>query len=178
MNHDTELEIWQREWQEHTEPLPDLKKKIRRQNLRTVAAIFAVCVCLAISTAEALRTRSSFMAGMAAGIAFAGVFLGGYAWWVRRGAWKPTAQTTLAYAELCHRRAVAKARTARFSFYFLLVATLLLAALVGWNWTRFHARDGLILAALLTELFVLKHLERRKHREIEETRKLIDDIAQ
>ena len=109
MNHDTELEIWQREWQEQTEPLPDLKKKIRRQNLKTVAAIFAVCVCLAISTAAALRTRSSFMAGMAVGIAFAGVFLGGYAWWVRRGAWKPTAQTTLAYAELSHRRAVAKA---------------------------------------------------------------------
>ena len=178
MNHDTELEIWQQEWQEETEPLPDLKKKIRRQNLKTVAAVLAVCACLAISTAAALRTRSSFMAGMAVGITFAGVFLGSYAWWVRRGAWKPTAQTTLAYAELCHRRAIARARTARFSFYFLLVSTLLLAAIVGWNWTGFRLRDGLIMAALLAELFFLKHLERRKHREIEETRKLIDDIVQ
>ena len=176
MNHDTELETWQQEWRAQTEPLPDLKKKIRRQNLQIVAAIFAVGVCLAISTVVALRTRSPFVAGLAVGIAFAGLLLGGYAGWVRRGAWKPTAQTTLAYAELCYRRAIAKARTARFSFYFLLVATLLLASFVGWNWRRFRTRDGVIVAAMVAELFFLKHVERRKQRELEETEKLFNDL--
>jgi hypothetical protein len=173
---DTELDIWRQEWRDQTEPLPDLKKKIRRQNLQTVAAIVAVCACLAVSTVMALRTRSPFVAGLAAGIAFGALFLGSYAWWVKRGAWKPTAQTTLAYAELSYRRAIARARTARFSFYFLLVTTLLLASFVGWNWKNFRTRDGLVVAALVTELFVLKHVARRKQREMEETRKLIDDL--
>jgi hypothetical protein len=29
MTTDAELERWQREWREHTDPLPELKKKIR-----------------------------------------------------------------------------------------------------------------------------------------------------
>lgn len=176
VNKDTELEIWQREWQDPIEPLPDLKKKIRRQNLQTVVAILAICVCLTGSTVAALHTRAPFVAGLAAGIAFAGLFLGGYAWRVRRGAWKPTAQTTLAYAELSYKRAVARGRTARFSFYFLLAATLLLAAFVGWNWRNFHTRDGVVVAAMATELFFLKHVERRKQREIEQTGKLLEDL--
>lgn len=176
MTTDLELETWKQEWRDQTEPLPELKKKIKRQNLRTAAAIIAVCVCLAFSTVEALRHRSPFMAGVAAGIAFAGLFVGGYAWRARRGAWRPTAQTTLAYAELCHRRAIARARILHFSFRFLLVATVLLALLVGWNWRHFHARDGIILAALVVELFVFKRLGRRKVREVEETGKLVQDL--
>jgi hypothetical protein len=178
VNSETELEIWQREWRDRTEPMPDLKKKIRRQNLRTVAAILAVCACLAFSTVEAFRNRSYFMAGVAAGIAFASVFMGGYAWWVRRGAWKPTAQTTLAYAELCYRRALAKARTVRFAFYFLLIATVLFGIFVAWNWKHFHPRDGIVLVALVAELFFFKHFGRRKRREIEENRKLVDGLKE
>jgi hypothetical protein len=145
VSNDTELEIWRQEWRDQTEPLPELRKKIKRQNLRTAAAIVAIGVCLAVSTSVALKTRSPFMAGLAAGIVFASVFMGGYAWWVRRGAWKPTAQTTLAYAELVHRRAIA-------------------------------TRDGVIIAAMTVELFFMKHFGERKQREIEATRKLIDDL--
>lgn len=176
MTNDTELDAWRREWRDQTEPLPDLKKKIRRQNLQSLAAVLAVCGCLAVSTVLALRNRTPFMAGLAVGIGFAGLVLGAYVWWVRRGAWKPTAQTTLAYAQLTHRRAVAKARTARFSFYFLIVVTILLTVLLGWNWKRFRARDGLVIAGLVAESFFLKHVERRKQREIEQTRKLVDDL--
>lgn len=176
MSNDTELEIWRQEWRDQTEPLPELRKKIKRQNLRTAAAIVAIGVCLAVSTSVALKTRSPFMAGLAAGIVFASVFMGGYAWWVRRGAWKPTAQTTLAYAELVHRRAIARARIVRFAFYFLLIATVLLAGFVAWNWKNFHARDGVIIAAMTVELFFMKHFGERKQREIEATRKLIDDL--
>ncbi len=178
MTIDTELENWQREWRHQTESLPELKRKIRRQNLRTVAAVVAICVCLALSTAGALRARSVFLAGLATGIAFASLFAGGYAWWVRRGAWRPTAQTTLAYAELSYKRAVAKARTLRFSFYFLLIATVLFAAFTAWNWKNFRARDGVILAAIVLELFFFKYYGRRKKREIEETKKLVDSLKE
>ena len=176
MTTDTELETWKQEWRDQTDVLPEFKRKIRRQNLRIAAAIVAVCLCLAFSAVVAMRTRSPFMAGMAAGIGFAGLLLGGYAWWVRRGSWKPTAQTTLAYAELCHRRAVAKARSLRFSFNFLLVATVLLAGFVAWNWRNFHARDGIVTAALVLELFVMKYYGRRKTREAEKTGKLVEDL--
>jgi hypothetical protein len=176
VTNDTELEVWQREWRDQTGPLPDFKKKIRRQNLQMAGGVLAICLSLAVSTAMALRTRTPFMAGLASGIAFASVVLGGYAWRIRRGTWKPTSQSTLAYAELSHRRAVAKARTLLFSFYFLLVIVLLLATWVGWNWKGFHARDGIVVAALVAELFFLKHLERRKQREVEQTSKLLDDM--
>jgi hypothetical protein len=175
---DTELEAWQREWHLQTGPLPSLKKKILRQNLRTLAAMLAVCLGLTVSGLLAWRHRSPFMVGLAAGMSFASLFLGGYAWWVQRGAWKPTAQTTLAYAELSYRRAVAKARTVRFSFYFVLVATGWLAILMGFDWKGLRARDGIILAGLLLELVYFRRYGQKKKREIEETKKLLDDLTE
>ena len=128
---------------------------------------------------DGTANSKSLMAGLASGIAFASVVLGGYAWRVRREAWTPTAQTTLAYAELSYRRAVAKARTLRFSFHFLLVATVLLLATLwdgtgrgsmremAWSWPRW-----------VTESFVLKYLGRRKQRVVERTSRLLDDMRQ
>jgi len=171
---DTELETWQREWRDQTEPLPELKKKIKRQNLRIVAAIAAVGVCLVSSTTQALRGRSSFMGGLAAGVWLASLLMGGYAWWVRRGAWKPTAQTTLAYAELSYKRAVARARTLRFAFYFLLAATVLYAAYAAWDWRAFPRQGPFVLAGMVLELFLFKHFRRRQRKEIEKTRKLME----
>ncbi len=178
MTIDTELEAWRQEWLEHTDPLPELKKKIGRQNLRTAAAILAIGLCLAVSTIEALRLHSSFLAGAATGISLVSIFVGGYAWWVRRGAWKPAAQTTAAYAELCYKRAVAKARTVRFSFYFLLATVIPIVAFSAFHWRTLRPFEGVILAALVAELFWLKHFERRKRQEIEETKKLVESVNQ
>lgn len=177
MTSDLELETWQREWREQTEPLPELKKKIKRQNLHTVLAVVAICACLIVSTVWALRSGSSFMFGVASGIGFAGSLAGSYGLWLRRGAWRPTAQTTLAYAELSHKRAVARVRLLHFMFLLLLTTTVLLAGFVSWNWRHFHLlRDGVILAALVVELFYIRHKENRKKLEIPETQKLIDDL--
>lgn len=178
MTIDNELETWRQQWHSETEPLPELKRKIKRQNLRTVAAVVAVCVCLALSTIEALRTRRSFAIGLASGIAFSSALMGSYVWWVRRGAWKPTAQTTLAYAELSYKRAVAKARSLRFAFYFLLIATTLFAGFMAWNWKHFHVRDGAIVAAMVLEMLLFQRLRRRKLQEMKETKKLIDDMKE
>ena len=174
MTVDTEIETWRREWQSGTEPLPKLKKKIQRQNLRTIAGVAVMCVCLAFSTTEAWRTRSSFMEGLAAGLWFTSLFLGSYGWWVRRGTWKPAAQTTQAYLELTYKRAVAKARTIRLSFYVALAVTVVWAPFLAWNWRTLHGTGALILAAFVAELFFFRHLGRRKKQEIKETRKLMD----
>jgi hypothetical protein len=175
---DTELEAWRREWHSQTEPLPELRRKIRRQNLRIAAVVIAIGLCLALSTAEAWRSRSWFMAGLAAGIGFASLLLGGFGWWVRRGTWRPTAQTTLAYVELSYRRAVAKSRTIRFSFYFMLAVTVLFTAFAGWRGTIFAARGGAVAAAMVAELFFLGYCGRQKRREIEATKRLIDDMKE
>jgi hypothetical protein len=182
VSNDPELETWRREWRDPDEPLPNLKRKIKRQNLRTVAATIAMCVLLAITTVQALRTRGSFVSGMATGLWTVSLVAGSYAWWVRRGAWRPAAQTTLAYAELAHKRAVAKVRTLRFSFYFLLTAMAVCTAFSAWNWRTLSPRSVLmwavLLAAMVAELFYFRHYARRKQREVEETRKLIEQIRQ
>jgi hypothetical protein len=42
---DAELETWRREWRDRAEPLPELKKKIKRQNLQTIAAGIVLAAC-------------------------------------------------------------------------------------------------------------------------------------
>lgn len=177
---DTELEAWQQEWRDQTEPLPELKNKIRRQNLRTVVAIGAISVCLAFSTAAALAGWGSFVSGLATGMWVASVLLGSYAWRARRGSWKPAAQTTLAYAELAYKRSVAKGRILRFAFYFLLTAAVLYAGFVIWRWRATSERNllGLVLAAMVAELFLMLYLARRNRRNVEEARKLVDQTNQ
>jgi hypothetical protein len=142
------------------------------------AAVIVLGVALALSTAGAVRMRTSFAAGLAAGMWLATVIAGSYAWWIRRGAWKPHAQTTLAYMELAHRRAVAKARQLRFSSYLLLSVMLLFAIIAAWNWKPLSLRDAAILAALAIELLFFRHFRQRKQREAERTKRLIDDMKE
>ncbi len=175
---DTELESWQREWRDQPEPLPGLKKKIRRQNRQMIAGAVTISLCMAVSAAAALRYRSSFISGFAAGLWFAGLFAGGYAWWVRRGAWKPAAQTTLAYAELSYKRAIANARTKRFLFYFLLTTILAFASFLIWHWKPLSIRDMAIVAALVAELFYLGYLWRRARQSVETTKELLDHLKE
>jgi hypothetical protein len=139
--------------------------------------VVAICACLTVSTVWALRSGSSFLFGMASGIGFAGSLTGSYGLWLRRGAWKPTAQTTLAYAELSHQRAVARVRLLHFMLLLLLVTTVLFSGFIACNWRHAHLlRDGVILAALVVELFYIRHKENSKKLEIPETQKLIDDL--
>lgn len=174
---DTELETWQQAWRAlPVPPLTELKKKIRRQNRRTIAAAIVLVACLAFSTVMAARTRGSFIFGFAVGVWLVTVLVGSYTWWVRRGSWKPAAQTTFAYVELCHNRAIAKAKTVRFSFYFLLAATLLFAAYGTWHWQAFVMRDVMIFAAMVLELFFFALYGRRLRQKIEESRTLLDQI--
>jgi Flp pilus assembly protein TadB len=175
---DVELDVWRREWRDRTEPFPALKRTIRRQNLRITAAVAAIAVCLILATVGAVRGRSSFMAGLVAGLSFASVVMGGYSWWVRRGAWRPAAQTTLAYADLAYKRAVAGVRTARFSFRFICIATILYAGFVAWNWRTFSATAGLVVAAMTIEILLLNDKRRRAIQGVETSRELFEQTKQ
>ncbi|HEX4002712.1 MAG TPA: hypothetical protein VHX36_08690 [Candidatus Acidoferrales bacterium] len=172
MTVDTELDVWRRDWQEETEPFPMLKRKIRRQNLRIAGAVIAIAACLVVSTIEAVRTGNAFVAGLATGIGFAGIVQGGYAWRVRRGAWRPASQTTLAYAELAYKRAAATARTTRFSFRFIVIAAAVYAGVAVWHWKTFSLAYGLILVAMVIEAFWLNYNRQRAARGLEDSRKL------
>lgn len=177
MTTDMELEAWQQEWRDGTEPLPEWKRKIKRQNRWVAATTVVLGVCLSLSTLWALQARTSFVVGLTAGIWLTTVLACGYVWWVRREVWKPSAQTTLAYMELAHRRAVAKARQLRFSCYLLLAATLSLALFSVWD-SKARGRNAAIIVALGIESVCLRRYERRKRREIEQTKKLIDDMKE
>ena len=178
MTTDTELEVWRQAWCDQPAQLPELKKKIRRQNQRTAAGVLAIVLCIVISTCVAFLHRSAFVAGIASGISFASLAAGVYAWSIRRSTWKPAAQTTLAYAQLAYNRAVAKARLLRFSFYFLLVTSFLLAAMLTWHPSTSPVRDWIIVAAIGVESLWMRFMGRRKLREVAETKKLVDDLTQ
>jgi len=171
---DTELETWRQQWQSQSEPLPDLKKKIKRQNLRMISAAVLISVCLVAATA--LANRSSFMAGLAAGMWAASLSMGTYTLRVRRGAWKPTAQTTLGYAELSYKRAIAKAKTVRFGFWFLLAVLALYGTLVTWRWRALSGRETAIVTGIVIELFFFQYLAYRQRREIETCKNLIERV--
>jgi hypothetical protein len=176
---DNELETWKVQWRAESEPLPRLKKKVERQNLKGALGVLAICACFAFAVVEALRTRNSFWEGLAIGIAIASVVLGSFTWWVKRGAWKPAAKTTLGYAELLHKRAVAKSRTLRFAFHFLLVATILFAAFLAWNWKSFRVtRDAAVMAAMALEMLWFWRLRKRVQHEAGQLKQLIKDLTE
>jgi high-affinity Fe2+/Pb2+ permease len=173
MNIDMELASWKQEWREQTEHLPDVRKKIKRQDRRTMTAIVLACVCMVLSAIAAWRVHTAFFYGLAAGLWSSCLIMGVYAWRVRRGTWKPAAQTTAAYIELWHRRAVARERIARFAFRFLLIALVLYAGFAAWNWKSLSPLSGVILAAIAVELFWLRHIAQKRRQEIETTEKLL-----
>jgi hypothetical protein len=79
--------------------------------------------------------------------------------------------------ELAHRRAVAKARQLRFSSFLLLAATLLFALFVAWD-SKLRLRDIAIIGALGLEWVFFRHYERRKRREVKQTKELIEDMKE
>ncbi len=178
MNVDLELESWRREWRSASAPLPDLKRRIRRQNARMGAAAALLVVCLAVSTTAALRGAGAFWSGLATGLWATALLVGTYAWWVRRGSWAPSADTTRAYLELAWRRAVAKERTLGFSVGMLLIAVALYGGFVALTPGHVSALSAAVLAALLLEVPLLTWLRRRNRHERDETRRLLDQTLE
>ena len=186
MSIDSELATWQKEWREpaaeqrvdQSELLPDLMKKIRRQDRRSAIAVGLTCVCVILGSVAAWRVRTSFLSGLATGLWFASLTMGTYAWWVRRGTWKPAARTTAAYVRLAYNRAVAKERLLKFAFRFILVTTILYAGLMVWTWRHFSMNSAGVLAAMATEIVLFDRLMRKQRRAIEVSRKLLESVGE
>lgn len=178
MTIDPELASWQRQWHEPGEQLPDLKQKIKRQDRRSVLQLCLVSAFLISSLVAVWHFETSFFRGLATGAWFSCLVMGAYVWRARRGTWRPAAQTTADYLALLHRRAVAKQRIAQFAFRFLLTATLLYAGFVAWRWRHFLWASVAVLAAMTAELFFLRHMEKRRKRDADATRQLLQSSAE
>jgi hypothetical protein len=174
MTIDIELDAWRREWSSGTGTLPDPRRRIRRQNLRKMLALALLAVCLAFSTVMAVREPGSFWKGFAAGIWSTALVVGGYAWRVHRGAWRPSAQTTQAYFALCLARAQAQARTRRFAFGFLLIATAFYLGHLALGQGRIGTPQWIVAGALMLEVALFIVLRRRDQRALDEARRLME----
>lgn len=174
---DAELQSWSQEWRADADLLPDLRKKIRRQNRLMLLSAVLLGSLMLLSAATAYYRRDSFTLGFATGLWTAALLAGGYALWVRRGAWKPVSQTTEAYAALVHGRAVAKFRTVRFSGTLLLIAVLLYTGYSAATWKHMSSRSrqlaGAVSVAMILELGFLGWYARRKKREADKTKNLL-----
>ena len=178
MNADVELESWRREWSVDTEPLPELKRRVRAQDRRMGRAAVVAAACLAAGTALAIgHPFGSGWGGFAVGLWASSAIGFGWAFWVRRGTWKPEAETTGAYVDLLHRRAIATVR----KLVFLRRAALV--TLVGYGvflaWTRhFSLWSGAIVAGLAFESLWMRALEGRRRRDVEAAAALVVQVSQ
>lgn len=175
---DPELASWRREWHEQAEQLPNLKKKIKRQDRRGILQAFLVGALLVLSLIGVWHFQTSLSRGFATGAWFSCLIMGVYVWRARRGTWKPAAQTTEAYLVLLHKRAVAKQKIVQFAFRFLLTTTLLYAGFLAWRWKHFSAVSAVVLVALTGELFLLRYMERKRQRQVDATQKLLQSSAE
>lgn len=173
MSVDLELESWRREWRIDTEPLPDLKRRIRGQNRRMLAGVALIAVCLAVATVLGLRQPNSGWSGFAVGVWIAILLAGGYTLWVRHGTWKPEAATTEAYAQLLHRRAVAALRKTVVLGWAM---TAMFAIYGGWlvlSGTHRTAHYGLIFTSFTVAILWMHVLGRRRRRAVEAAARLV-----
>jgi hypothetical protein len=177
MMNDPEIASWQREWREPSDQLPDLKKKIKRQDRRGQLQAGLVGALLILSLIGVWAFQTSLSRGFATGAWFSCLIMGVYVWRARRGTWKPATQTTAAYLGLLHKRAVAKQRIVQFAFRFLLATTVLYAGFLAWRWK--HSDLGaIVLAGLTGELFFLHYMEGKRRREVDATQQLLESSVQ
>jgi len=172
MTTDPELARWREEWSFDTEPLPELRQRVRAQNRRLAAGGVLLAVCLAAGAVLGLRLPASAWGGFALGLWLAALVGGGYALWVRRGTWAVAAQTTGAYADLLHRRAVATLAKTVFLRRCLTVVLVAYGAWLLWTGPRIAARAMPVVGLLAAEAALFRVLERRRRRAVDETARL------
>jgi hypothetical protein len=176
---DLEWEGWRREWSADTEPLPALQRKVRAQNRRFGLGIAAIALCLAAGAVLALTHPSdSGWSGFAAGLWITCLVAGGYVWWIRRGTWEPSAETTQAYVELLHRRAIAEGRKLAFLRGCVWVALAGYGAFLLWRGRGVSVPAGLVIAGLLLEALWIHTLARRRRHAVDEAAALMERLSE
>lgn len=170
---DLELDDWRREWSRDTEPLPELKQRVRRQDRRLRWGLVALAATLVAGVVLALSFATSGWWGFATGLWVSVLVVGGYVLWTRRGTWEPAGQTSLAYADLIHRRAVAEVRKMVFLRRTVAVVILGYAAFVFLRLPHRGMREVLLMSGLAIEILWIRVLEARRRRAVTEAAHLL-----
>lgn len=154
MIEDRELEIWREQWRSVAEPLPEIQRNIKRQNLHfvigNVVAASGFLGALILALVAVRQEPSPLRIGWAVGISVLAFVCAGYRMWVQRGTWRPETQSTRAFVELWHRRVMAKIRLVRVAIYLIPAWILFCAVLAAANWAvigpdvKAHPTDWLL----------------------------------
>ena len=178
MSLDLELDGWRREWSVDTEPLPELKRRVRAQNRRLRFGVAAIACCLAIGTALALgHPLDSAWGGFAVGLWAASVAGVAYALWVRRGTWEAASQTTGAYLDLLHRRAIANLRKVIFLRRCVVVVLLGYGTYLVWV-RHLTIMSAVVIVGLVVEGLWMRKLEARRRRDVEAAAALVERASE
>lgn len=135
---DREWEAWAEDWRAEPgdDPPPDLLRRVRRQGrlmlALTVAELLFSGAMLGFSTWFVWsRPRPLWVVWLVAVWVFT-LVAQAYSLVNRAGTWRPAAQTTRAFLELCHRRCLRKLRTVRFVPWLLAAELGFLVAFGLW----------------------------------------------
>ena len=195
MSNDREFDTWREQWSSAAEPPADFRRKvqerIRRQERRFVLGniLTAILFFGMLIFAWFMRHQSTWMGpGWATGVWVLVLVAGGCRVWVLRRTWRPQTQSTRAFAELWHKRAVACIRLLRISIYLSLGWIIFCAVLTAANWRTIgqdvgaHPKEwvALLVVCVLMQYPVIWYgvawLRRRKLAELNEVKKILDEM--
>jgi O-antigen/teichoic acid export membrane protein len=188
---DRELDIWREQWRSAAEPLPEIQRKIKWQNLRfmisNVAAAILLIAVLIFAMWAVRQHPSRLRIGWAVGISVLVFVSAGCRLWVQRGTWRAESQSTRAFVELRHRRLMARLRLIRMANYLLPAWLVFCAALAAVNWNvigpdvRAHPTEwlwvlGSIFLMVLASFLWLAWCRRRKLAELRRVERTLDEM--
>jgi hypothetical protein len=190
MIEDRELDTWREQWGSVAEPLPEMQRKIKRQNLRFVFSNLLAAIGFVgglIFAVLVWHEQSRLGTGWAVGVCILMFVCAGYRVWAQRGTWRPETQSTRAFVELWHRRVVARIRLLRMASYIVPAWIVFCALLTVVNWTTigpdFKAHPAEWLAPLVASFLVLPVIffwsawyRRRKLAELDQVEKILSEM--
>jgi hypothetical protein len=192
MIEDRELESWRAEWRQATMPLPELHRKIQRQNrlflLGNVMAAIVFVAGLIFSVFAVRQEPSPEVIAWAVGIWVLVFVCAAYRLWNQRGMWRPATQSTRAFVELSRDRALAKIRSIRMSYRLIPAWLVFCAGIVVWRWSvigpdvKAHPTDywlalgGVVLMVVLAYLY-LAWIRRRQMAQLDEAERLLKEMT-
>jgi hypothetical protein len=194
MTEDHELDVWREQWVRVALPPTEFRRLVQQRikvqdrhfvlgNLLTAVALGGTLIFGAILSHQA----SWLGTGWATGVCVLVFVSAGYRLRILRGTWRAETQSIRAFLKLWHRRVLARIRLLRISIYVALGWIIFCAALTGANWATIrlnlmaHPSDWLevMVASVLMQpviWFWAAWLRRRKLVELNEVRKLLDEI--
>jgi len=192
MIEDRELDTWREQWRNVAQPLPEIHKKIRRQNhwfvVSNVAALCGLVAALIFAAWAVHKQPSGMRIAWAIGLSVMVFVCAGYRIWLQRGTWRAESQSTRAFVELWHRRVAAKLRMLRMGFYLIPAWIIFCSVVAAANWSvigpdvHAHPHDWVVVVVVVVLMVVAAFLKlawyrRRKLRELSEVKTLLEELS-